>query len=112
MIFDLIIVGSGPAGLTAAIYAKRANKSVLIIEKEAFGGLITHSPKVENYPGFPSISGLDLANTMVDQAMALNVNFDFDEIIKITKEKEIFTLYGNDNRTFEGLSVILATGST
>lgn len=112
MLYDLIIVGSGPAGLTAAIYATRAQKNVLVIEKEAYGGLITHSPKVENYPGVASISGLDLASNMVNQAMDLNVNFDFGEITKITKENNIFTLYSNDSRTFNGLSVILATGST
>ena len=59
MIYDMLIIGSGPAGITAAIYAARAKKNVLVIEKEAFGGLITHSPKIENYPGFNSISGLD-----------------------------------------------------
>ena len=55
--YDIIIVGSGPAGLTAALYARRAEKSVLVIEKNTFGGQITQSPRVENYPGFNEISG-------------------------------------------------------
>ena len=55
--YDIIIIGAGPAGLIAAIYARRANKSVLLLEKGAFGGQITFSPKVENYPGFGSLSG-------------------------------------------------------
>ena len=75
MIYDIIIIGSGPAGLTASIYASRASKSVLVIEKEAFGGMITHSPKVENYPGVGTISGLDLADRFVSQAMDLGVIF-------------------------------------
>ena len=57
MVYDLIVIGGGPAGLTAALYAKRANKSVLIIEKAAYGGQITYSPKVENIPGFIAVSG-------------------------------------------------------
>ena len=80
MTYDLLVIGSGPAGVTASIYAARANKSVLVIEKEAFGGLITHSPKIENYPGFPSISGLELADQFISQAMNLGVNFEFDNI--------------------------------
>ena len=58
--YDIIVIGGGPAGLTAALYARRANKSVLVIEKNTFGGQITYSPKVENYPAFESISGRSL----------------------------------------------------
>ena len=86
MTYDIIIIGSGPAGLTASIYASRANKSVLVIQKEAFGGLITHSPKVENYPGLGTISGLDLADKFVAQAMDLGVNFEFDEVKGVLKD--------------------------
>jgi len=110
MTYDLIIIGSGPAGLTAAIYAKRANLNVLVIEKAAFGGLITHSPKIENYPGFNSISGLDLADKFMAQAMEIGVGFEFDEIIGIEKKENNFILKGNLNY-FEGKSVIIATGS-
>ena len=62
MKYDLIVIGAGPAGLTAAIYARRAGKSVLLIEKNGFGGQMTFSPKIENYPGFVSVSGSELAD--------------------------------------------------
>ncbi|MCD7788841.1 MAG: NAD(P)/FAD-dependent oxidoreductase, partial [Firmicutes bacterium] len=68
---DIIIIGAGPAGLTAAIYARRAEKSVLIIEKETFGGQMTFSPKIENYPGMISFSGTELADKMVEQALSM-----------------------------------------
>lgn len=110
MIYDIVIIGSGPAGLTAAIYAKRANLNVLVIEKEAFGGLITHSPKIENYPGFNSLSGLELADKFMDQAMNLGVLFEFDEIIKINKENSLFKLQGNNNE-YISKTIIIATGS-
>ena len=61
MLYDMIVVGAGPAGLTAAIYGRRAGKSVLVLEKDTFGGQITFSPKLENYPGFEAISGNELA---------------------------------------------------
>ena len=67
--YDIIIIGGGPAGLTAALYARRANKSVLIIEKGAFGGQITFSPKVENIPGFLEVSGNEFAEKLVEQVM-------------------------------------------
>ena len=110
MVYDIIIVGSGPAGLTASIYASRANKKVLVIEKEAFGGMITHSPKVENYPGLGVISGLDLADKFVSQAMDLGVNFEFDEIKEINKENHEFKVIG-EHKEYVSKSVILATGS-
>ena len=109
MTYDIIIIGSGPAGLTASIYASRANKSVLVIEKEAFGGLITHSPKVENYPGLGTISGLDLADKFVAQAMDLGVNFEFDEVKGVLKDNT-FKVIGDHNE-YEAKSVIIATGS-
>ena len=62
--YDIIVIGGGPAGLTAAIYARRAGKSVLIFEKDGFGGQMTHSPKIENYPGYNEISGLELSDKM------------------------------------------------
>lgn len=110
MTYDLLVIGSGPAGVTASIYAARANKSVLVIEKEAFGGLITHSPKIENYPGFSSISGLELADQFISQAMNLGVMFEFDNIQEVKKTKDGFSLVG-ENGEYNGLSVIIATGS-
>ena len=66
---DIVVIGAGPAGLTAAIYARRAGKSVAVLEKSSFGGQITHSPKIENYPGFTEVSGTELADRMTEQAL-------------------------------------------
>ena len=110
MLYDIVIIGSGPAGITSAIYAKRANLNVLVIEKAAFGGLITHSPKIENYPGFNSLSGLELADKFMDQAMNLGVLFEFDDVLKVEKEGTLFKVIG-ENNTYETKTVIIATGS-
>ncbi len=110
MIYDMLIIGSGPAGLTASIYAARAQKSVLVIEKQAYGGLIIHSPKIENYPGFNSISGLDLADKFVSQAMDLNVQFEFDDIHTVSQDKDLFILTGEYGKYY-GKTLIIATGS-
>ncbi|MCD8002524.1 MAG: FAD-dependent oxidoreductase [Clostridia bacterium] len=80
---DIIIIGAGPAGLTAAIYARRAEKSVLIIEKETFGGQMTFSPKIENYPGMISVSGTELADKMVEQALSMGAEIELDEATEI-----------------------------
>ena len=80
---DIIVIGAGPAGLTAAIYALRAGKSVLIFEKELFGGQITYSPSVENYPGFKQISGNEFAGHLIDQATALGAEIEFAEVTGI-----------------------------
>ncbi len=71
MTYDIIVIGGGPAGLTAAVYARRANKSVLVMEKGSFGGQITSSPKVENIPGFLAVSGNEFAEKLLVQAMEL-----------------------------------------
>ena len=72
--FDIVIVGAGTAGLTAAIYALRAGKTVLVTEGESFGGQITSSPRVENYPGISQISGSEFADNLVSQAMELGAD--------------------------------------
>lgn len=109
MIYDIIIIGSGPAGLTAAIYARRAKKEVLVIEKETMGGNITHSPKVENYPGYDSISGLELADRFLAQSESLGVMFEIDEVQSIEKEKNF--IVNCKRKSFSAKSVIIATGS-
>ena len=81
--FDIIIVGGGPAGLTAAIYARRAGKQVLLLEKEGFGGQIASSPKVENFPGFSEISGAELADRMFSQADSLGARLELAEVLEI-----------------------------
>ncbi len=107
--YDLIIVGSGPAGLTAAIYARRAEKSVLVIEKETFGGEITHSPKVENYPGFAELSGNELAEKLLEQAMGLGAEIEMDTITDVEGQGP-FTVRG-ENADYEGKTLIIASGS-
>ena len=78
--FDIIIIGGGPAGLTAAVYARRAGKSVLVLEKDALGGQITWSPKVENFPSVLSISGAELGNRMAEQAMEQGAEIEIEEV--------------------------------
>lgn len=106
---DIIVIGAGPAGLTAAIYALRAGKSVLIFEKELFGGQITYSPSVENYPGFKQISGNEFAEHLIDQATALGAEIEFAAVTGILDGpvKTVVTDSGN----YECKSVIIASGS-
>ncbi len=108
--YDIAIIGAGPAGLTAAVYARRAEKSVLVIEKETFGGQITHSPKVENYPGTLRMSGNEFAEKLVEQALSLGAEIELDEITAIETESETKKLVGV-NGTYEAKSVIIASGS-
>ena len=107
--YDIIIIGAGPAGLTAAIYARRAGKSVLVLEKDTFGGQITFSPKLENYPGFETISGNDLAQRMLEQAMALGADVDMDTVTGI-ENGAVKTVIG-ENGTYEARAVIVAAGA-
>ena len=106
--YDSIIIGAGPAGMTAAIYLARANKKVLIIEKETIGGQISSSPLVENYPGYEGISGSVLANNMYNQVDKLGVDIELDEVTDIIPG-ELHTVKTLDNE-FKTRSVIIATG--
>ncbi len=107
--FDSIIIGGGPAGLTAALYLLRANKKVLILEKENFGGQIANSPRLENYPSIKAISGLDFANNLFDQVMDLGAQFELEDVLNITKNEDKFIVHTNYNQ-YEGKTIILATG--
>lgn len=106
---DIIIIGAGPSGMTAALYALRSNKSVLIIEKECVGGQISNSPKVENYPTIKEISGTDLSDKMFEQISELGVEFELDEILSIEKVDNKFIVKGNYG-TYESKAVIIANG--
>ena len=108
-IYDIIIVGAGPAGLTAAIYAGRANKSVLVLEKDTFGGQITSSPQVENIPGFVSITGAEFGDKLVEQAMNLDAEIECAEVLEI-KDGETKTVVTDDGE-FYAKAVIIATGT-
>lgn len=107
--YDIIIIGGGPAGLTAALYARRADKNVLVIEKETFGGQITFSPKVENIPGFLELSGNEFAEKLVDQVLNQGADFESCEVKKIIdgETKTVVT----DSGEFQAKAVIIATGA-
>ncbi|MBQ1962522.1 MAG: thioredoxin-disulfide reductase [Clostridia bacterium] len=109
MIYDIIIIGAGPAGMTAALYALRAEKSVLILDGNGYGGQIAQSQGVENYPGIPSVNGMDFADALMGQIQALGVEMEFALATAIRKEGDLFTVE-SDGGTYEGRSVILATG--
>ena len=108
--YDITIVGAGPAGLTAAIYALRADKKVLLLEKETFGGQITYSPRVENYPSQLAISGNELAEMMLSQVMEHGADIELAEVTGITSSGDGYVV-NTDNGTFETKTVIIATGS-
>lgn len=108
--YDIIIVGAGPAGMTAALYANQARKKVLLLEKETYGGQILKAHKVKNYPGFKEISGFDFATNIYNQLTDLNVEIKFEEVLEIKekdKNKEIITKKGN----YISKSVIIAAGA-
>jgi len=109
--YDIIIVGGGPAGLTAATYARRAGKSVLVIEKNAFGGQITWSPKVENFPSVVSISGTELGDRLLEQAMEQGAEVELEEVIGVSVDGDIKTLRCESGAEFQGRALIIATGA-
>ena len=108
--YDIIIVGAGPAGLTAALYARRFEKSVLVIEKNTFGGQITHSPRVENYPGFASASGSEIADKMFEQALGQGAEIELSEVTGIEPCEAGYKVVTTDGE-YEAKSVIIAAGS-
>ncbi len=108
--YDILIVGGGPAGLTAAIYALRAGKNVLVVEKNGFGGQIAYSPKVENIPGTQVISGSQFAEQLVEQAMNLGAEVELETVTDVRKEGEIFHVTTEEGSVYEAKAVILAVG--
>ena len=109
-LFDVAVVDGGPAGLTAAVYVRRAGKSVIVLEKETFGGQITFSPKVENIPGFTALSGNEFAEKLVEQALEQGAEMDSCEVLSVEKDGEAFTLT-TDGEPVRARAVILATGA-
>ncbi len=107
---DIVIVGGGPAGLTAAIYALRAGKTALVIEQSGFGGQIAFSPKVENIPGTQVISGAEFAEKLTEQVMALGADVELEKVVNIEKSGDVFKISTEEGSTFDGRTVILALG--
>ena len=108
---DILIIGGGPAGLTAATYACRAGKRVLVLERNAFGGQITWSPRVENFPGFLSVSGAELGDKLLEQAMAQGAEVELDEAVSLCRAGEGWEVRCDSGARFSARSVILATGA-
>ncbi|MBR6186022.1 MAG: FAD-dependent oxidoreductase [Clostridia bacterium] len=108
--YDVIVVGGGPAGMTAALYALRNGKTALVIEKNGFGGQITHSPKVENYPGTLQMSGNEFADKMLDQILAQGAEIEFECVTAVEDHGAYKTVLTEEGNAFEGRAVILATG--
>ena len=110
--YDMIIIGGGPAGLTAAVYGRRNGKSVLVIEKSVFGGQIVNTPKVENIPGFAEISGDDFADKLLDQAIGQGAEVAIENVTEADRRDGVFIVGTEEGSTYEGRSLILATGTT
>ena len=108
--YDIIIVGAGPAGLTAGIYARRASKKVLILEALVYGGQIINTLDIENYPAAPHISGYDFATNLYNQTKELGAEILFEKVIDIKDNKSFKEVITNKN-IYKGKTIILATGS-
>lgn len=105
--YDIIIIGAGPAGLTAALYARRANKKVLVLEKKNYGGQIINTPSIENYPALPNISGFDFATNLYNQVTDLDAEIKYEEVTSI----EDTTVITNKDK-YQTKKIIIATGTT
>jgi len=107
---DVIVVGGGAAGMTAALYALRNGKSALVIEKNGFGGQITHSPRVENFPGTLSMSGNEFAEHLLDQILKQGAEIEYETVTSVSSEGDMKVVETEEGGRYEGRSVILATG--
>ena len=105
--YDIIIVGAGPAGLTSALYALRANKKVLVLEAKAYGGQIINASLLENYPGLPSVSGFDFATNLYNQVKDLGGIIKYETVIRIEDDKTVIT----NKDKYQAKAIILATGA-
>ena len=108
--YDVIVVGGGPAGMTAALYALRNGKSALVIEKAGFGGQITHSPKVENYPGTLQMSGNEFADHCLEQILAQGAEIELEKVVGIDELGDRKVVRTEEGSAFEGRAVVIATG--
>lgn len=106
---DVIIIGGGPSGLAAALNLRRSGRSVLVLEKDTFGGQIAVSPRVENLPSIKEISGADFASQFFDQVVELGAEFELEEVLEVKKDGKIFVVKTNYN-TYKARSIIIASG--
>lgn len=106
--YDVIIIGAGPAGLTSALYGLRANLKVLVLEANMYGGQIINSSRIDNYPAIESITGFEFATNLYNQVIKLGCIYQNERVIKIDKELKVYT---KDN-TYKAKSIIIATGLT
>ncbi len=109
-IYDCLIIGAGPAGLTAAIYAQRAGLKCLIIEKDTPGGKMSKTAVIENYPGFKTIKGYEISLNMLNQAKETGVTYLYGAVTSINKKENIFELAIEGEESVYGKTVIVATG--
>lgn len=107
--YDILIIGAGPAGLSAAIYAGRSNKKVLVLEASAYGGQITKTLKIDNYPAAPHISGVDFAKQLYEQAQESGAEFKFERATKVVKLDGHYKVTTNESE-YQTKTIILATG--
>ena len=107
--YDIIIIGAGPAGLTASIYGRRANKKVLVLEALTYGGQIVNTTVIDNYPALPHVTGFDFATNLYNQAIELGAEVKFEKVINIIvdKEKKVIT----DSNEYTTRAIIIATGA-
>lgn len=110
-IYDLIIIGAGPAGISAAIYAKRAMLEVLMFEEDLIGGKLNKTGEIENYTGFKSIKGISLSKMMKDQLLSFNFKIENKKIKSLKKENEIFIAKTDNDEKFFSRAVIISTGT-
>ncbi len=107
---DIIVVGGGPAGMTAALYALRNGKSVLVIEKESFGGQMTQSPKIENYPGKLQVSGMELADEMMNQILEQGADIEIETVAGVSRDGEGWIVATEEGGAYKAKAVVIATG--
>ncbi len=107
--YDIIIIGAGPSGMTAAIYGRRANKKVLVLEALTYGGQIVNTTVIDNYPALPHVTGFDFATNLYNQATELGAEIKFEKVINIIvdKEKKVIT----DSNEYTSRAIIIATGA-
>lgn len=109
--YDILIIGGGPSGLTAAIYAARAGKKILVFERNIIGGQVSSTPKLENYPGFKSIAGYELSNLMLEQALELGAEVCYENVLSVKLDDKI-KIITTENDSYSSVAVILSMGAT